>query len=316
MTSARRSSGLEALPRRLARGVVRRPALSEPQPTPDWQRFYGRELSEAQDVARLEEFERLTEPATLVWGDGLSTRLSPGEQLSRALHVSGTYEPNTLHVLRRHLGPGGVFVDAGAHAGIVTLAASRWVGEAGRVYAFEPSGREYGRLLDSLELSRVANVTPVRSAVGAARGRTSLLVADAPYSGLNTLGDRFAYDGISAASRENVDVVTIDAFLRRHGVARVDAIKLDVEGSEARALAGATEVLRRSRPVVVLELNAVALSSSGSTPAHVEELLFAAGYRAFAIEDSDASLTPVARIAELDGQNLVFLPREAAHDSI
>jgi FkbM family methyltransferase len=316
MPAAHMSSRFDRLRRRFARGVVRRPALSLPRPTPNWQRYYGRELSDARDLARLEEFERLTMPTTLVWADGLSTRLIPGEQLSCALHVSGTYEPNTLCVLRRHLGPGGVFLDAGAHAGVVSLAASRWVGEAGHVYAFEPSEREYRRLLDSLELSRVSNVTPLRTAVGATPGSGSLLVADAPYSGLNTLGDRFAYGEISEASRETVEIVTIDDFVRQRAIARVDAIKLDVEGGEAAALVGAAEVLRGSRPVLVLELNAAALDASGATPARVEELLLAADYRAFAIDESDAGLTPVAGIAELDGQNVVFLPRETAGDPL
>jgi FkbM family methyltransferase len=307
---------VDTLRRRFARGVVRRSALSRPQPTPDWQRYYGNKLSDAEDLARLEEFERLAAPTTLVWADGLSIRLIPGEQLSRVLHLSGTYEPNTLWVLRNYLGPGGVFLDAGAHAGVVSLAASRWVGEEGQVYALEPSGREYGRLLDSLELSRVSNITPVRAAVGASPGHGRLLVADASYSGLNTLGDRFAYGGISEASRETVEIVTIDDFVRQHDIARVDAIKLDVEGSEAAALVGAAEVLRRSRPVLVLELNAAALDASGATPARVEELLLAADYRAFAIDDSDANLTPVTGVAKLHGQNLVLLPRDGAGDPL
>ena len=267
--------------------------------------------ADARHVARLEEFERFTRPARLLWADGLSTRLMPGEQLSCALHVSGTYEPNTLCVLRQHLPPGGVFIDAGAHAGVVSLAASRWVGPTGRVYAFEPSEREYRRLLDSLKLSRASNVTPVRAAVGAKSEKGSLMVADASFSGLNTLGERFAYAGIPMASREAVEIVTIDDFVRQHGVARVDAIKLDIEGGEAKALAGAKETLRRTRPALVLELNATALVATGSAPLHIEETLLDARYRAFRIDDSDASLMPVSGIAELDEQNVVFLPPDA-----
>jgi len=304
------SSRLATLRRRFSRKVVRRAPLGDPRPTPNWQRYYGRELSDPQDLVRLEEFEQLTVPTTLSWADGPSIRLIPGEQLSRALHVSGTYEPNTLCVLRRYLRSGSVFLDAGAHAGVVSLAASCWVGQTGRVYAFEPSGREYGRLLDSLELSRVANVTPVRAAVGAAPGQGSLLIADAAYSGLNTLGEEFAYRGVSEASREAVEILTIDGFVRQQGIAHVDAIKLDIEGGEARALAGSAEVLQRSRPVIVLELNSAALSASGATPDQVEELLVDEGYQAFAIDDSDASLTSVASVAEFDGQNVVFLARQ------
>ena len=86
--------------------------------------------------------------------------------------------------------------------------------------------------------------------------------------------------------------MTIDDYVQQHGVARLDAMKLDVEGGEAAALAGATEVLERLRPV--LEINATALDTSGAAASQVEELLVAAGYEAFAIDDRNASLTPVA----------------------
>jgi FkbM family methyltransferase len=138
------------------------------------------------------------------------------------------------------------------------------------VYAFEPSAREYRRLLDSLDLSRVSNVTPVRAAVGASSGRGILRVSDAPYSGLNTLGNRFAYGGIAEAARETVEIVTIDDFVGQQDISRVDAIKLDIEGGEAagacRRGPGAPEIAS----VVLLEINASVLDASGAAPAHVE----------------------------------------------
>ena len=140
------------------------------------------------------------------------------------------------------------------------------------------------------------------------------MVADAPFSGLNTLGERFAYAGIPMASREAVEIVTIDDFVRQHGVARVDAIKLDIEGGEAKALAGAKETLRRTRRPRA-RVNATALVATGSAPLHVEETLLDARYRAFRIDESDASLMPVSGIAELDEQNIVFLPPDA-NDSV
>jgi hypothetical protein len=48
------------------------------------------------------------------WLFGLKVRIHPNSELSRALYVSGTYEPNTLMVLSRLLAPGAVFFDIGA----------------------------------------------------------------------------------------------------------------------------------------------------------------------------------------------------------
>ena len=310
------SSRLATLRRRLSRGVVRRAELGHPHPIPNWERYYGGDLSDPLDLIRLEEFERMTVPTTLVWADGPSIRLVPGEQLSRALHVSGTYEPNTLCVLRRHLREGSVFLDIGAHAGVVSLAASSWLGRTGRAYAFEPSTREHRRLLESLELSRVSNVIAVCAAVGATSGRGILRVADSLHSGLNTLGDRFGYSGVPLSLHEGVEIVTIDDFIRQQGISHVDAIKLDIEGGEAAALAGAAEVLRRFRPVVVIEINASALDACGTTPTRVEELLLGADYQPFAIDDTDASLVRLPNIAGVHEENLVFLAQEATSETI
>ena len=59
------------------------------------------------------------------------------------------------------------------------------------IYALEPTDREHRRLLDSLKLSNVRNVTPIHAAVGETPGRGRLIVADSQFSGLNTLGGAF-----------------------------------------------------------------------------------------------------------------------------
>lgn len=47
---------------------------------------------------------------------------------------------------------------------------------------------------------------------------------------------------------ETVQLTTIDAAIRELGLTRVDAVKMDIEGAEVRALRGARETLNRFRP--------------------------------------------------------------------
>ena len=61
---------------------------------------------------------------------------------------------------------GGVCIDVGANLGWDTLVLSECVGPAGRVFAFEPSPREYRMLLENLRLNNVTNVVAERSALG------------------------------------------------------------------------------------------------------------------------------------------------------
>ncbi|HVQ12312.1 MAG TPA: FkbM family methyltransferase, partial [Vicinamibacterales bacterium] len=171
---------------------ARSPGLSDPRPMPRWNRYYGTHGETVVDKLRVQQFRTLDEPTVLSWTDGLSVHILPKDQLSRALFVSGTYEPNTLSVLQKFLRRDDVFIDVGANVGIVSLAAGRWVGPQGRVYSFEPSEREHRSLIHNLELNEAINVTPVRAALSDRVGVATLRVAASGHGGLNTLGESFA----------------------------------------------------------------------------------------------------------------------------
>jgi FkbM family methyltransferase len=204
---------------------------------------------------------------------------------------------------------GSVFLDVGANAGVLTLAASTWVGSAGRVYGFEPSAREFERLEENLRVNAVPNVTAVRQAVSSSTGRASLRVAAAGFGGLNTLGERFPYEGVGTWRIESVETTTLDEFVQRQALDRVDVIKVDVEGAEAAVLSGADRVLRDYRPSLVIEIVARSLVANGSTVSQIEDALKASNYDLFAIDES-ACLREIGGLADVDEQNVVALPRE------
>jgi hypothetical protein len=51
-----------------------------------------------------------------------------------------------------------------------------------------------------------------------------------------------------------VPVVTLDRFVRDHGVSNVDLVKLDIEGTEPQALHGMQDTLRRDHPILICEV--------------------------------------------------------------
>jgi FkbM family methyltransferase len=178
------------------------------------------------------------------------------------------------------------------------------------VYAFEPSQREYDRLVENCALSAAANVTPVRAAVFNQSGPVSLRVAAQSHSGLNTLGTRFAYDGVDTVRMETVVGTTVDEFVEQQGVAKVSVIKIDVEGSEQAVLAGGSRTLREHRPALVIEVLGSALAASDSNVSEIERLLHDASYQLYHVQDHSARLTPIAHLSETDEQNVVALPVE------
>ena len=54
------------------------------------------------------------------------------------------------------------------------------------------------------------------------------------------------------ANAERIATITVDDYVRREGLTRVDLIKMDIEGSEMPALRGAVDTIRRFCPDLAL----------------------------------------------------------------
>ena len=129
------------------------------------------------------------------WVSELRPRIVPTITCPGPCTGRGPTSPTPSESCRPRLAPGDVFLDVGANAGIVTVAAAAWVGPDGRVIAVEPSSREFARLERLVALNRLAHVTAMRAAVAAEAGQRMLRVAAPPGAGMNTLGDGFPYAG-------------------------------------------------------------------------------------------------------------------------
>ena len=290
--------------------TARTPGLSDPRPCAEWSRYYGTRGETIAEKFRVQTYQCLDAPVVLRWSDGMAIRILPREQLSRALYVSGTYEPNTLCVLRSLLQPGDTFIDVGANTGVISLVASRWVGPIGRIYSFEPSSREYDNLLANVMQNAAAgNVTPVRAAVTSACGSATLRVAPSSHSGLNTLGGTFSYE-VDAERLEQVATIALDDFVGQEQIARVALVKVDVEGAEGAVLQGAARVLRDLRPSLIFEVFSRSLKANDSSVKDVEEQLRRGRYQLYSISDDSARLHPLDSLAARDEQNVVALPAE------
>ncbi|MFM9007877.1 MAG: FkbM family methyltransferase, partial [Bacteroidota bacterium] len=73
----------------------------------------------------------------------------------------------------------------------------------------------------------------------------------------------------SSSQSVAVQMTSIDEYVRLHAFAKVDFIKIDVEGYEMEVLIGAEHVLRKFHPVLCIEVNDEHLRRFGSSEAEL-----------------------------------------------
>jgi FkbM family methyltransferase len=174
-------------------------------------------------------------------GRGIAARLPGGEIVRLIPECRGlTWNGDEYSAFREAVREGDTVIEAGANAGAYTVLFARWVGPAGRVYAFEPVPSIAQMLAAELRLNGVAErVTIVPSALGASQGTVALVAPG--LSGIN----RAACSPQEAAGAIRAPLTTIDDFCGRERIVP-NVIKIDVEGAELDVLRGARNTLASS----------------------------------------------------------------------
>ena len=220
---------------------------------------------------------------------GIRMGIYPRNEECRAIYVRGTYYPNQLVALKTLLSKGGVFIDIGANMGYFSVFAAKIVGDKGRVIAIEPSSREFNRLEHNLKLNRLKNASAHRLAITDKIGKAKISIATDERSSLNTIGYEFSVKGVEKIKTEEVESTTLDNFLKAARITKIDLIKLDVEGSEIRALKGAVKSIKKFHPIIILGTNKDALNVCDGNLAQLDELIKKLHYVAYYIAKSGNS---------------------------
>jgi FkbM family methyltransferase len=212
---------------------------------------------------------------------GGSMLVETRDLVGKVVAVSGEWEPHVTNAFRVLLHPEDICVDVGAHVGYYTLLASRLVGPAGHVYAFEPAPACLSALRGNLRRNDVTNVTVFDVAAAEADGSAVLLLAPGPTPVTSSLSTRLLASphGGEAADFAPVPVQTaaVDSLLPPEAFERVRLVKIDVEGYEVEALSGLERVFAADAPLAVI----VELSPDWSTAdpaAFVDDLCRTRGF--------------------------------------
>lgn len=202
-----------------------------------------------------------------------------------------------LALRRSHFGDGVVAIDCGANIGVHTIEWATAMTGWGSVLAIEAQERIYYALAGNIAINNCFNAFATHAAVSSESG--VMKVPNPNYfvpSSFGSLelrerkGNEFIGQAIDYQNTVNIRKLAIDDY----GLARVDLIKLDVEGMELEALEGARQIIERSHPIMLIEKIKCDAAELGRWLSQRGYRLIEAGINVVAIHASNPSLADVA----------------------
>jgi len=197
-----------------------------------------------------------------------------------------------------------VVFDVGANFGWYTILFSKLVGPQGKVYSFEPIPKEQVLLSRNIALNAASNVTLGRYVVGAEeKAEVPLYIPVAYGPAYASVIPDHAHDAKHSRT-VMAQMTTLDAYVRKHNIKKVDFIKCDVEGYETPVFEGAKKLIAEFKPIVLAEV------SRFKTDQRAFEIFIERGYEIF--HYSGSALIPVTH---LDGDmppvsNFLFIHKD------
>ncbi len=165
--------------------------------------------------------------------------------IGKAIEKYGEFSELEAVIFKQICTEGDIVLDVGANIGAHTLAMSHFVGQTGRVHAFEPQPVIFQTLCANVALNSFTNVSCYNMALSDKEGQ--VLIPNIDYSKPGN------YGGINVQQFEQghrVPEIRIDKLLN---VNRLKLIKIDVEGMEHEVISGAKETIKKHQPVIYME---------------------------------------------------------------
>lgn len=191
--------------------------------------------------------------------------------ISKNMRLYGEWEEEEFQMFLSFLKPGDIVIDAGANIGALTVPLAKKVGPAGKVHSFEPQKVINQRLNANIALNDLENVDVYLAALGNATGFIGVPMIN--YNVESNFGAVSLTEPIENQTEEwtyRVPVLKlddIDYYNPNTGENCPKLLKMDVERMETWVLQGAAAMLKRCRPFIHSENNAIS-----STPGLIATL--------------------------------------------
>lgn len=249
---------------------------------------------------------------------------------SKALDIrSGSWSEPEIDLLAGAVRKGETVFDIGANYGLYSYHLSALVGDAGKVYAFEPIPFTFNGLKLVSKILRFRNVELNEKGCSNEKGQVTFSV---PVQQSGAFSPGQAYIGSrndEHSGREKFDagnfhttyeqqvrwsetrdvtcgVIALDEFLP--AVQNLSLIKIDIEGAELLAFRGAERLISKHLPSVICEINPYFLEGFGVKLNELTDFFFEKGYRLYFYDTKgENKFLRKVKVEEVVEDNYIFI---------
>jgi FkbM family methyltransferase len=244
------------------------------------------------------------------------------ECVSNIIREQTIYSINDLKQFSKFLTKGDYFVDVGANIGWHTLFGAKVVGETGKVFAFEPGNKNFNLLESNIKLNDLQNITAVKAALTDYTGNAELACSKRNYGDNVTIpltktdevklqnwyGDKMVN---LPGDKEPIECTTLDEYIKNNNIdaSKIKLIKMDIQGSEPKALDGMKDLIKKYSPAIILEYSPHHIKLCGSSPFDILSFIDKNDYVPYHIKE-DRSLGDDAILYHVTVMDIIEATRE------
>jgi len=223
---------------------------------------------------------------------GYKMYLDPSDGMR--LSLNKIHEELETNFVKSVLKPGDYVLDVGANIGYYTLLFAKIVGNAGKVFGFEPEPLNFNILKKNISINNYHNVVLEKTACSNKKGKTNLFLS---YEGAQT--HRIFRSKRVSKNFISVDVISLDDYFKNQTIMKkISFVKIDVEGAEYDVLMGMKSIIEENKKLhILLEFYPSNIKESGSDPKALLNFLRDSG---FEISYIDRIKNEVKKIDNID----------------
>lgn len=145
-----------------------------------------------------------------------------------------------------------IIFDVGANIGTFTTWMSR-IFPNGKIYSFEPQRAVFQMLCGNVAINNMYNCYCYNKGLG--KENTTIAINEPNYFSKNDFGVFSLIEEKIESTQDRliIDIETLDSFVHKYQIQKLDLIKIDAEGMDMDVLIGGSRTLIEMKPVIFIE---------------------------------------------------------------